>query len=134
MSFALNVHHESRAKEASLLTPDCIFCQRSEMTILAENDLAYAIRDKFPARPLHTLIIPKRHISDIFVTTAEEREAVHELAMVCREAIGSDDPTVSGFNFGSNVGEAAGQKVFHAHVHLIPRRSGEAALPPARPD
>ena len=113
---------------------DCIFCKRSALTILAENAFAFSIRDRFPARPLHTLIIPKRHVTDIFETSAEEREAIHELAMQCRKNICDEDLDVGGFNFGSNVGEAAGQKVFHAHVHLIPRRAGDAELPSARPD
>jgi diadenosine tetraphosphate (Ap4A) HIT family hydrolase len=52
--------------------------------------------------------------------------------MQCRKRICDEDPDVGGFNFGSNVGEAAGQKIFHAHVHLIPRRSGDAELPSAR--
>lgn len=103
------------------------------MTILAENPSAFAIRDKFPVRPLHTLIIPKRHVTDIFATDASEREAIHDLALLCREAIVGEDPSVSGFNFGSNIGHAAGQKIFHAHVHLIPRRPGEGDLPAARP-
>nr|WP_075856756.1 HIT family protein [Rhizobium hainanense] len=106
----------------------------SELTILAENAVAFAIRDKFPVRPLHTLIIPKRHVTDIFETDTEEREAIHQLALRCREAIGSQDSSVSGFNFGSNIGHAAGQKIFHAHVHLIPRRLGEIELSAARPD
>nr|WP_244424805.1 HIT family protein [Methylobacterium nodulans] len=92
------------------------------------------MRDKFPARPLHTLIIPKRHVADIFHTNAAEREAIHELAALCCEQIRNEDESVGGFNFGSNIGEAAGQKIFHAHVHLIPRRTGDASLAPARPD
>jgi len=113
---------------------NCVFCRMSELTVLAENAMAFAIRDKFPVRPLHTLIIPKRHVTDIFATDAEEREAIHQLAMHCQEAIAGSDPSVRGFNFGSNIGHAAGQKIFHAHVHLIPRRLGEVELPGARPD
>lgn len=113
---------------------NCIFCRVSELTVVADNAAAFAIRDKFPVRPLHTLIIPKRHVTDIFATDADEREAIHELALQCREAIGNEDPSVSGFNFGSNIGHAAGQKIFHAHVHLIPRRLGEEELLAARPD
>ena len=80
------------------------------------------------------LIIPKRHVTNIFETSVEEREAIHELAVLCRKTICEKDPDVQGFNFGSNVGETAGQKIFHAHVHLIPRRPGDAELPSARPD
>jgi diadenosine tetraphosphate (Ap4A) HIT family hydrolase len=112
---------------------NCVFCNLSRDQVLMENDHALAIRDKFPARPLHTLVIPKRHITDMFRSTAEEREAIHALALAARQAILAEDPTVTGFNFGSNIGASAGQKVFHAHVHLIPRRDGEVELPTANP-
>ncbi|PWB83252.1 MAG: HIT family protein [Methylocystaceae bacterium] len=112
----------------------CPFCIADSLAFTGENKLAFAIRDKFPVRPLHTLVVPKRHVADIFETTVEEREAIHRLALQCRSAIIREDPDVQGFNFGSNVGAAAGQKIFHAHVHLIPRRSGDTPPPPARPD
>ena len=120
--------------ETGMTDIECIFCQTSLTLILAENALAFAIRDNFPARPLHTLIIPKRHASDFFETSAAEREAIHELASLCRKVICKEDPNVGGFNFGANVGAIAGQRFMHAHVHLIPRRSGDAILPTARQD
>ena len=73
-------------------------------------------------------------MTDIFETNAEEREAIHTLAVLCRKNICDEDPEVDGFNFGSNVGIAAGQRILHAHVHLIPRRHGDAELLAARPD
>jgi diadenosine tetraphosphate (Ap4A) HIT family hydrolase len=114
------------------LSSDCPFCKAPSHALVGENDLAFALRDKFPVRPLHTLIIPKRHAPDIFETTNEEREALHGLALACRAAISREDPSVEGFNFGSNVGAAAGQKIFHAHLHLIPRRIGDTPPPPGR--
>ncbi|OAI30946.1 histidine triad (HIT) protein [Methylosinus sp. R-45379] len=114
-------------------SPNCPFCAVSSLTLVAENELAIAIRDKFPIRPLHTLVIPKRHVADIFEASAAEREAVHELASRCRTMLMDEDPTIGGFNVGSNIGEAAGQKIFHAHLHLIPRRVGDTPPPPARP-
>jgi diadenosine tetraphosphate (Ap4A) HIT family hydrolase len=112
----------------------CVFCRAPSHRILTENALAFAIRNKAPVRPLHTLIISRRHVSDIFETTASEREVIHELAVFCRKAICTEDPDVGGFNFGSNIGRVAGQKVMHAHVHLIPRRSDDPDLPAARPE
>lgn len=103
---------------------ECTFCNSPKLSFVAENALAFAIRDTSPARPLHTLIIPKRHVVEIFETSVDEREAIHELAMQCRKNICNEDPSVGGFNFGSDMGVAAGQKIFHAHVHLIPRRQG----------
>jgi diadenosine tetraphosphate (Ap4A) HIT family hydrolase len=112
---------------------ECIFCRMGALNSIAENELAFAIRDKFPVKPLHTLIIPRRHVADIFAASAEEREAIHALALLCRAEIEKLDASVAGFNFGANIGEAAGQKIFHAHVHLIPRRAGDVPPSPARP-
>ena len=112
---------------------ECVFCRHTALEVVAENELALAIRDKFPVFPLHTLIIPRRHVGDIFDTTPAEREAMHALAVICRQTILSADASVGGFNYGSNIGHLAGQKVFHAHVHLIPRRGGDTAPPAARP-
>ena len=111
----------------------CPFCNRVALTLVAENGFAFALRDLKPVRPLHTLIIPKRHVDDIFAATAAEREAVHALADFCRDDIKRRDASVGGFNFGSNIGAIAGQKILHAHLHLIPRRADEAPPPPARP-
>ena len=47
------------------------------------------------------------------------------------EQLGAQDPTISGWNVGLNSGEAAGQTVFHAHWHLIPRRDGDCEQPSA---
>jgi diadenosine tetraphosphate (Ap4A) HIT family hydrolase len=123
-----------RRAEIALSEETCIFCKIADDQIIFENAHAFAIRDKFPVRPLHTLLIPKRHTTDIFTSTTAEREAIHHLAITCREAILEQDSSVRGFNFGSNIGQAAGQKIFHAHVHLIPRRNGEQTLPGAAPD
>ena len=114
--------------------PDCMFCNLEEKFIIAENALAIAVRDKFPAKPLHTLIIPKRHTIDVFETTAAEREALHELAAACLRRLKEEDPTIEGVNIGHNVGQVAGQKIFHTHLHLIPRRKGDLAPPVAGPN
>lgn len=110
----------------------CIFCDRSSFEILAENELAFAIRDKFPVRPLHSLILPKRHEPDGLMLTNEEISAVFSLSRKLRDRIMSDDSTVGGFNFGLNDGAMAGQKILHAHFHLIPRRLDETPPPPAQ--
>lgn len=115
-------------------TEPCIFCNLAALDVICENELAIAVRDKFPAKPLHTLIIPKRHSTNIFETTPAEREALHQLANQCVARLKSEDPSIAGVNFGSNVGAVAGQKIFHTHIHLIPRRQDDMAPPPARPD
>lgn len=113
-------------------TEACPFCKFMADAIVAENDLAFAIRDKFPVMHLHTLVIPRRHVVDYFELREKELSAIHALLRECRSGIFELDPSVGGFNVGANAGRAAGQKIQHVHIHLIPRRSGDIPPPPAR--
>jgi diadenosine tetraphosphate (Ap4A) HIT family hydrolase len=108
---------------------DCIFCEIPRDRVVAANELAYSIRDGFPVTELHTLIIPKRHAADYFELTAEEAEACRELLQIEAESLKRLDPTIDGFNIGANCGASAGQTIFHCHIHLIPRRTGDVERP-----
>ena len=108
---------------------NCLFCSISNARIINENKLAYVVRDNYPVTVLHSLIIPKRHCETYFDLTDEEREACHQLLVKLRAEIQKQDSTVDGFNIGINNGESAGQTVFHCHIHLIPRRSGDIDNP-----
>ena len=108
---------------------DCIFCELDSSRIIAENELCFAIRDGHPVTPHHTLIIPKRHVSDYFDLYQPERNAAQSLIDSIRTDIVHVDPSVSGFNVGVNAGESAGQTVFHCHIHLIPRITGDVEQP-----
>lgn len=87
-----------------------------------ENDLAFAILDNYPVSDGHTLVAPKRHIPDYFKMTEAERAAANDLLRIRRKQLLKSDNSIKGFNIGSNCGEAAGQTIFHCHIHLIPRR------------
>lgn len=108
----------------------CIFCAIEPDQVLDENDLAVVIRDRYPVKPLHSLVIPKRCVPDQLALEPAEILAVQDLVIRATEAIHALDPTVAGFNVGSNIGAVAGQKIFHAHIHIIPRRAGDSAPPP----
>lgn len=97
--------------------------------VVAENQLCFAIRDLYPVTNLHTLVVPKRHVSDYFDLYQPERNAIHALLDEQRSAIRQSDADVAGFNIGVNAGEAAGQTIFHCHIHLIPRRTGDIDKP-----
>ena len=107
----------------------CLFCEIPQERIIASNDLAYVIRDGFPVTPFHTLIIPKRHAVDYFELTEEELLSCNRLIHKLKKSIIKEDPAVVAFNIGMNAGEAAGQTVFHCHIHLIPRRKGDVERP-----
>lgn len=107
----------------------CVFCELPALRIIAENELCVAIRDGFPVTPLHTLIIPKRHVADYFDLYQAELNAIHTMLAEQRRLIAAEDDTVTGFNMGVNAGSDAGQTIFHVHVHLIPRRAGDVEQP-----
>ncbi len=107
----------------------CPFCDFPEDRILAQNELAFVIRDRYPVTPLHSLVIPKRHVSGLFDLGTSERNACNDLLMQAKDAIREEDASVAGFNVGVNIGEAAGQTIFHCHIHLIPRRRGDVGNP-----
>lgn len=107
----------------------CLFCEIPQGRVVAINDLAYAIHDGFPVTPLHTLIIPKRHVENYFDLTDAEILACNRLLSEFRQQILKSDSTVEAFNIGINAGEVAGQTIFHCHIHLIPRRKGDVANP-----
>ena len=79
----------------------CAFCKDISERTIDENELCFAIRDAYPVTKHHTLIIQ----------------------------IIALDPTITGFNVGINEGTSAGQTIFHAHIHLIPRRDGDTNNP-----
>jgi diadenosine tetraphosphate (Ap4A) HIT family hydrolase len=107
----------------------CLFCNIEDERVIAENNLAYAVRDGFPVTELHTLIIPKRHVEDYFGLTQEELLACDELIRSLKDEIMDSDSSVDAFNIGMNAGESAGQTIFHCHIHLIPRRTGDVENP-----
>jgi allantoinase len=108
--------------------PGCAFCDIPADRILSQNSLAYVVRDMFPVTPLHSLI-PKRHVPEFFMLTGAEANAIMALIKQTRDDVVSRDRDVSGFNIGVNNGRDAGQTVFHLHVHLIPRRTGDTGNP-----
>lgn len=96
----------------------CPFCM-VDAPVLA-NTLAYARYDKYPVSDGHLLIIPFRHISNFFDLTKDERESVFMLVDEAK-ALLDREHNPDGYNIGINVGESAGQTVWHVHVHVIPR-------------
>ncbi len=104
----------------------CLFC--SPRGVIRRNEFAYCARDSYPISPGHSLIIPLRHCADFFDLTPEEICACMELLVAERNAV-NDEFKSDGYNVGTNIGKAAGQSVFHVHIHLIPRYHGDHPRP-----
>jgi len=108
----------------------CVFCEElARQAAVAELGRAAALRDRFPVTPEHTLIVPQRHVADLFDLDPEELRDIWRLLNQVREALSQDDPSIRAYNVGVNSGPEAGQTVPHAHVHLIPRREGDTPDP-----
>ena len=108
---------------------NCPFCKaESERDIIASSSLSVAFFDGFPVSPGHALIIPKRHVSSFFDLSQEERQDLFNLADSVKRIV-EERYHPDGYNIGINVGEAAGQSIFHVHMHLIPRYQGDVPNP-----
>lgn len=103
---------------------DCIFCKIAAGEIPAatiyEDEDFRVILDLGPASKGHSLILPKEHYANLFELedelAAKALKLAKRIGIKMKEAIGCD-----GLNVVQNNGEAAGQTVFHFHMHLIPR-------------
>jgi diadenosine tetraphosphate (Ap4A) HIT family hydrolase len=107
---------------------DCPFCDPDPDQILYEDQNVIALWDRYPVSPGHALLVPRRHVAGWFDASPAEQLALVSALPVVREKIESTHQP-GGWNIGINVGEAAGQTVFHLHVHLIPRYKGDQVDP-----
>lgn len=107
----------------------CIFCEYlNKNEFIAENELAFAIYDSFPVNKGHVLIIPKRHFGSYFDATQDEIQAFYDLTHEIKRLL-DNELKPDGYNIGVNIGEAAGQTIFHLHIHVIPRFTGDVENP-----
>ena len=110
----------------------CIFCKivqkQAPSSIIYEDDYVMAFLDIRPVNEGHTLIIPKEHYADIFDTPSELLGKVHQVtkkvAVAVKQAV-----NVDGISIIQQNGRAANQDIFHLHVHVIPRYTGEWVKP-----
>lgn len=107
---------------------DCIFCNIDKVSIIIENEVAFAIYDGFPVSKGHVLIIPKKHIKDYFEADAQVKGELWKLVDECKKIV-DKKYNPDGYNIGINCGEDAGQTVMHLHIHLIPRYNGDIENP-----
>lgn len=108
---------------------DCPFCRQMDtVSFIAADETGIAFYDKYPVAKGHALIIPRRHVADYFDLTQTEQDSlwqlVNEVKVILEQKFHPD-----GYNIGVNIGEAAGQSVFHVHLHIIPRYKGDVVNP-----
>lgn len=109
---------------------DCIFCkiinkEIPSYTIYEDEDIL-AFLDISQVSKGHTLVIPKKHVADIFEYDEDLAARVFTKIPEIVRAVRLFDPEIKGLNLLNNNGEFASQSVFHSHFHLIPRYANES--------
>ena len=109
---------------------DCLFCKISAGEIpsnkVYEDDLCYAFYDIAPQAPVHFLVIPKAHIASVSAVTAENSAVVAHIFEVIAKL--AKELGLESYRVVSNIGEQAGQSVFHLHFHVLSGNSGGAVF------
>ena len=107
--------------------PDCLFCKilagDIPADIVYESDAAIAFRDINPQAPTHVLIIPRQHIATINDIGETDQEIVGSLYCAARDIAATEGIAEDGFRTVMNCNAAAGQTVFHIHLHLLGGRA-----------
>ena len=102
---------------------DCLFCKILDGDIPAdivyESPTAIAFRDINPQEPTHVVIIPRKHIATINDIDADDHEIVGSLYTAARIIARQEGFSEEGYRAVMNCNEAAGQTVFHIHLHLL---------------
>ena len=106
----------------------CVFCRivqgTAPATLIYEDEKALVFLDIRPLNPGHTLVIPKEHYETVYDIPEDLNAHLHRIvkktAVAVKEATQADGITIIQQN-----GIAAGQEVFHLHVHVVPRYKGQ---------
>ena len=103
--------------------PDCLFCKiiagDIPADIIYESDTAIAFRDINPRAPTHVLIVPREHIATINDIDPEQEAIVGSLFSAARAIAAQEGISDDGYRAVMNCNAAAGQTVFHLHLHLL---------------
>jgi diadenosine tetraphosphate (Ap4A) HIT family hydrolase len=104
------------------------FKEGAKHQLILENLDVFSFSDNFPVSPGHTLVIPKRKVSNYFDLTIAEQTACWKMVNeVKKEIVAKYKP--DGFNVGLNIEKEAGQSIPHAHIHIIPRYKNDVENP-----
>ncbi len=107
----------------------CVFCRivggQAEASLVYADDVVVAFLDSHPVTEGHVLVVPRRHASDLSALDPDSGTSMFAVARRLALAARSGPGAAPGVNLHLADGAAAGQTVFHAHLHVIPRYSGD---------
>ena len=102
---------------------ECLFCKIAEgkrsAKILYEDDLSVVFEDINPQAPVHSLVIPKKHISTNLDLKEEENSLIGHLFQVANKIAKDKGIADRGFRLVMNCNPESGQTVFHMHLHIL---------------
>ena len=105
------------------MADDCLFCNMARGMVPVEKVYdksgIFAIRDIHPRAPVHILVIPQRHIPMVSDLREGDAEVIGEMALAANAIAIQEGLSTSGYRLAFNVGNDAGQSVFHIHMHLL---------------
>ena len=105
------------------MSEDCLFCRIAsgdvESDVVAEGDRWVAFRDANPQAPVHVLVIPRRHVTDLDDLADDQRGLAGELLLAARDVARAEGLAEEGYRLVANTGSEAGQSVFHLHFHVL---------------
>jgi histidine triad (HIT) family protein len=110
-----------------------LLARELEVSMVHEDELCSAFMDICPVNQGHVLVVPNRHIAEVPDLTKKESARMFVVAEQINRAIRKSGIKCEGINFFLADGEAAGQEVFHVHLHIFPRYKGDGfrlVLPP----
>ncbi|MFC6083013.1 HIT family protein [Sphaerisporangium aureirubrum] len=110
----------------------CIFCEiiagRAEASVVHDDDRVVAILDRNPATAGHVLVIPRVHMAGLADADDATGTAIWRAARLVSGALRASGLRCDGVRLSLADGEAAGQDVFHLHLHLVPRYPGDGVV------
>lgn len=102
---------------------ECLFCKIVEKKIPAklvhEDEDTLAFDDINPQAPIHTLVIPKRHVGSVHDLGEADQPLLARLLLTCKKVATDKGLAGSGFRLVTNTGRDGGQTVFHLHFHVM---------------
>jgi len=108
-------------------TDDCLFCKirdgKIPSNITYRDDDVFAFKDIGPKAPLHELVVPTRHVASLADAKADDAAFYGKLMVVAARRAKESGEAKEGFRVVMNAGPAAGQTVFHVHLHLLAGRT-----------
>ena len=101
---------------------NCLFCKIARGEIpsrkVYEDDAIFAFHDINPARPVHILVVPKRHITSLATATAEDAPVLGRMLAIANQ-LATENGSPDGFRVIINTGRIGQQEVEHLHAHIV---------------